>query len=216
LCVFKQFEISLPTSRQLRSPFFFFLKSGIKQKKKTNKTDKPFKKKMYTISKMAEVEWDYYDRVDLRCECCNEGDMTAYELEEHYKTEEHKEKIKKDGIYCIKCKLNFPTVVRFDRHCQSNKHKNGKLDKTDIFCDKCKTQCNTKAEFEAHLRTKKHLKDNSFVDNLHCDACETQCFNKNQFDIHCKTKKHLRNTNTNAEGISRTVFETRDQGTQSD
>lgn len=145
---------------------------------------------------MPEVDGDYI------CYICNIIGLTHEAWKEHQSDDDHIEKVRrqvKKQWFCTKCDHQFDDQRRFDRHCESKKHKFGQLTMDELFCSKCNTQCQNKAKWDEHILTKKHVntKVQKTEEELFCKKCHTQCHNDSEWEKHLKTKKH--NTDRNQE-----------------
>jgi hypothetical protein len=153
----------------------------------------------------------------LNCQKCDVQFEDRRAFDRHCLGKKHIEgHYSKEDLYCNKCNTQCQNKAKWDQHLKTKKHLNEepKLTEEELYCNKCHTQCHNKSEWDKHIQTKKHTIER-FTEKK-CDACNIIILNKISWEQHHKTKKHLRNTNTNAEGISGTVFETCDKSTQSD
>ena len=141
---------------------------------------------------MDEVERNY------QCFVCKTGEMMTHEeWKEHgYSDRMHLATVKhliEKRLFCEKCDVQFEDQTRFNRHCRSNKHINGRLTQKDLYCAKCETQCTNKEKWDKHILTAKHLKEKEeelTEEQLYCSKCRTQTHNKGEWEKHCKTNKH--------------------------
>ena len=143
---------------------------------------------------MVEVEGNY------KCFICNINGLTHQQWKDHQLYDEHIALVKqltKKQHYCKKCDYQFEDRRRFERHCESKKHKFGQLTIDELYCNKCNTQCQNKAKWDEHILTKKHLndKEKTTSEELFCNKCNLQCHNNSEWEKHIKTKKHNINRN---------------------
>ena len=139
---------------------------------------------------------------NYKCHICNMDGMIHEAWKEHNSSDEHHEKVSKlirKKYYCKKCDYQFEDQRRYDRHCESNKHRFGQLTLDELYCHKCNTQCSNKAKWDDHIKTKKHLSNDvkKTEEELFCSKCNTQCHNDSEWEKHIQTKKH--NTDRNQE-----------------
>lgn len=110
---------------------------------------------------------------------------TKEDLEEHKKSEEHKENKKK--LYCESCKFQYMSPVSYWEHYEL-KHKN----KVQFKCECCDVSFDFKSKLNEHLNTQKHKDKESGKEEeiLDCETCCYHAANKHKLEQHYRTQKH--------------------------
>jgi hypothetical protein len=92
--------------------------------------------------------------VDLCCYTCDYTANSEDQLDNHKKSEIHKDKLR----YCKDCDLQCKSDYDYSRHINSNKHKkrSGLIDDTPVNykCDKCDYESIIKCNYERHMLIK--------------------------------------------------------------
>ena len=119
------------------------------------------------------------------CELCHYKTSYKHDLEKHFLTKKHLEKISKD-------EKSQKSHIKYE-------------------CEKCHFITNNKFDFNKHLLTPKHLSDKSIekpikVKNANiiynCETCDYSTKNKYDYSKHMDTRKHKSNKSTKESNIS--------------
>lgn len=106
-------------------------------------------------------------------------------------------KCKKDS-YCEVCNIQCASVINYEIHCKTEKHKRNKKGYVmlPLNCEICKIKCISQNRIKQHLQTKKHkdMVASGKIANeklpLSCDICQIKCTSQSQIRAHLETKKH--------------------------
>lgn len=112
----------------------------------------------------------------------------------------------KQNSHCDICNVDCKSVINYEIHCRTNKHRLNKEGRTivSLECSTCKIKCLSQNQMKIHLETKKHqdmvAKGEISEDkiSLTCDICKIVCPSQKTIRAHLETKKHQKNLLNNS------------------